>query len=281
MLDLSVKQLSGMNCHYIRHSLDFFLDSMVRQGFENIEIWSATPHYYAPYFTMDMVRELKKKISDRGLKLICLTPEQVTYPINLAAREEYLRQLSIDYHIKTLEHAYELGAPTMLMTPGVGYYDESREAAWARSADSMGQIAKHAEKLGIKIALEHLSPTSSNLINTAMDLRKMLDDVSSPALKAMFDFGQVNIVGQKVSDYFEALGDDIVHVHIVDGVPGGHLALGDGNIPLEENIKDVARYGYKGYMSLEIADKRYFKDPQAADRQSIDKFAEYIQTLSL
>lgn len=281
MLDLSVSQLSGMNCHYIRYSMQYFLDSMVELGFQNIEVWGASPHYFAPYFSDDMVQELKREIQSRGLHLVCLTPEQVTYPINIAAREDYLRELSVEEHLKTLEHAAELESGKMLLTPGYGYNDENREEAWRRSADSIYRIARRAEELGIVVALEHLSPASSNLINTAWDLKRMVDEIKSSNLKAMFDFGQVNIVGEKVRDYFDLLGDDIVHVHIVDGVPGGHLALGDGNIPLEENLGDVASYGYRGYMSLEIADRRYFADPRKADRQSIDKFQELIRTLSL
>lgn len=281
MLDLSVGQLSGMNCHYIRYSMQYFLDSMVELGFQNIEVWGASPHYFAPYFSDDMVQELKREIQSRGLHLVCLTPEQVTYPINIAAREDYLRELSVEEHLKTLEHAVELESGKMLLTPGYGYNDENREEAWRRSADSIYRIARRAEELGIVVALEHLSPASSNLINTAWDLKRMVDEIKSSNLKAMFDFGQVNIVGEKVRDYFDLLGDDIVHVHIVDGVPGGHLALGDGNIPLEENLGDVASYGYRGYMSLEIADRRYFADPRKADRQSIDKFQELIRTLSL
>lgn len=281
MLNLSVSQLSGMNCHYIRYSMSYFLDAMLRQGFHNVEIWGASPHYFAPYFTSEMVGQLKREIRSRGLNLVCLTPEQVTYPINIAAREDYLKKLSIEDHLKTLEHAAQLECPKMLLTPGYGNNDEDREEAWKRSADSIARIAHRAEELGVTVALEHLSPASSNLINTAQDLKRMVDEIHSPRLKAMFDFGQVNIVGQRVRDYFDLLGDDIVHIHIVDGTPGGHLALGDGNLPLEENLKDVARYGYKGYLSLEIADRRYFSNPQKADRQSIDKFRELIDTLSL
>lgn len=279
MSKLNRSQLSGMNCHYIRYSIDYFLDSMQKQGFENIEIWGASPHYYAPYFSEDMVKDLRKKIRDRGLTLICLTPEQVTYPINIAAKEEYLRNLSVDDHLKTLEHASILGCSQMLLTPGYGNMDESKEEAWKRSVDSIGKIARRAEELGITIALEHLSPASSNLINTAQDLRKMLDEVKSPNLKAMFDFCQVGIVGQKVKDYFDILGNDIVHIHVVDGVPGGHLALGDGNLPLEENFREIAAHNYRGFMSLEIADRRYFQDPQNADRQSVQFFEKIAEKL--
>ena len=172
-----------------------------------------------------------------------------------------------------------LGSKRMLLTPGYGNTDESREEAWKRSADSIARIARHAEKVGVTIALEHLSPISSNLINKAAQLRQMVDEIGSSHLKAMFDVGQVNIVKEKVEDYFDLLGDDIVHVHLVDGTPGGHLALGDGNLPLEATLKAIADYGYQGYLSLEIADRRYFADPRTADRKSIAKFNELVKAI--
>jgi protein FrlC len=34
-------QIVGMNEHFRRYSLEFFLDSMVRLGIKNIELWAA------------------------------------------------------------------------------------------------------------------------------------------------------------------------------------------------------------------------------------------------
>ena len=280
MVKLSTDQLAGMNCHYIKHSLDFFLDSMERQGFANIELWGAVPHYWEGCYDLAKVRELKKKIRSRGLNLVCLTVEQVTYPVNVAAKDEDLRRISVEAHMRSLEHAAELGAPLLLMTPGTGSWDEDRREAWQRSAESIGKAARYAARLGVTIALEHLSPNSSNLINTAADLKEMLETVKEPALKAMFDLGQVNIVGEKVRDYFRLLKDDIVHIHVVDGTPGGHLAFGDGTIPLEENLRDIAQADYTGFMSLEIADRRYFRDPEAADRQSVKVFRQLVHKIA-
>jgi len=277
MLNLSTEQLAGMNCHYIRYSFQYFLDSMVANGLRNIEIWGASPHYFADDYTDEQVRNLKREIEARDLHLVCLTPEQVTYPINIAAREDDLRHKSVANHLRTLDHAAILGVKRMLLTPGYGYLDEPRAEAWKRSRDSIHTIAVHAAAVGVTIALEHLSPASSNLVNTAQDLRQMLDDVSHPSLKAMFDVGQVNILHETVREYFHILGSDIVHAHLVDGTPGGHLALGDGTIPLAENLRDMSEAGYQGYLSMEIADRRYFADPADADRRSIAIFKALIE----
>lgn len=38
------EQIAGMNIHYIMWSLDYFLDTQQRLGFESIELWCAEPH---------------------------------------------------------------------------------------------------------------------------------------------------------------------------------------------------------------------------------------------
>lgn len=279
MHKLMFDQLAGMNCHYIRHSFEYFLRSMQELDLKNIEIWGAAPHYFADYFDKSMVQDLKARVISHGLKVICLTPEQVTYPINIAANEDYLRELSVRNHLKTLEHAAILECGMMLLTPGYGNLDEPREEAWKRSADSITRIVRRAEELGVTVALEHLSPISSNLINTAIQLRQMLDEVKSPNLKVTMDVVQVGIVGETVEDYFRILGKDIAHIHFVDGTPGGHLALGDGMLPLQKDLAEISKNDYRGYLSMEIADRRYFFDPKAADRKSAEHYMQWIHDL--
>lgn len=179
--------------------------------------------------------------------------------------------------IRAVECAVELGSSKMLLTPGWGNLDESRDEAMKWSLDSIGRILKRAAELGLTLALEHLSPISSNLVNTSTQLRWALDQFHSPYLKGMIDTCQVCLSHEHVRDYFDKLGKDLVHIHIVDGTPGGHLAFGDGNIPLKEFVETIDSYGYSGMLSMEISDRRYFGDPVAADERSAKQFYEWIK----
>jgi protein FrlC len=279
MLKLKMEQLAGMNCHYVRHSLDYFLDSMCKLGIKNIELYDAGQHYFAEFFTAAMVKDLRKKIEDRGLKLICVTPDQVLYPYNIAASEDYLRKISIEHHVRTLYHTALLDCKLMLLTPGFGNLNESREEAWKRSAEAIHFLAERADSLGVSIGLEHLTPISSNLINTAADIRRMLDTVAHPAVKALVDVVQVCTVGETLDEYFRILGKDLVHIHLVDGTPGGHLAFGDGELPMKEFMRTISRNNYTGFLSMEIAHRQYFMEPEKADEKSIALFQKWINEL--
>ena len=64
---ISLQRFAGMNCHYIRHSRDHFFASMEALGYERIELWAASPHYFAPHFSEAMVRALKADMARHGL----------------------------------------------------------------------------------------------------------------------------------------------------------------------------------------------------------------------
>ncbi len=271
--------ISGMNIHYKFFPLDYFLDKMVENGYETIELWGAYPHHLHHLFddiSFPSVQEVKSKIRSRGLNISCYTPEQVIYPINIAAKEDYIRQKSIEYFKRCLEAASELETDKMLVTPGWGYFNEDVSEAWARTRESLQVLGGYAQKCGIKIALENLRQDESNIIYNLPTLKKMLDEVAHPYIKGMVDTIPMAIAGETLADYFETIGGDLIHIHFLDGMPRGHLAWGDGILPLEEYLRTVEKYGYQGYLSLEITDARYYFHPEEACKKSIEAIRKYI-----
>ena len=72
-----------------------------------------------------------------------------------------------------------------------------------------------------------------------------------------------------MTDYLNAFGPKLRHCHFIDGTPAGHLALGDGNLPLKSYLSALREGGYNGLLSLEIAGGRYWQEPLEPMRQSI------------
>ena len=273
---LCMEQLCGMNLHYQHHSLEYFLDRQVELGLKNVELWGGSPHLYIDDASPERVHTVQNAIQSRGLNLVCYTPETVVYPINIAAEEEHIRWRSLQYLSRGIEIASELGCGRMLLTPGWGYVGREKKRSMEYSLQSIEILTRKAERENVVLALEHLSPISSNLINTSADLKMILERIPSPNLKAMLDTCQVCLAGEHVRDYFEALGENLVHIHLVDGTPGGHLAFGDGELPLQEFVETIGAWGYKGFLSMEISDRRYFEKPELADRQSVSLFRKWI-----
>jgi protein FrlC len=277
MVKITRDQIVGMNFHYKHYPLEYFLDSMVRYGFKNIELWGASPHFYVNDMSVHEMEKVKKEIDRRDLSVVCFTPEQCVYPINLAAKEDQIRDKSIQYFIKSAEAAKVLEAPMLLVTPGWGYENEDRQEAWKRLRDSLEQLCKTAEELELILAFEPLTRVESNLVNNAAALKLLLDEVNSPKLKGMIDTIPMALAQEDFLDYDRLLKEDLVHVHFIDGKPEGHHVWGDGVLPLEKYIEQLEQIGYKGALTLEYTSYQYVQDPDAAIERTLKALSGVIQ----
>ncbi len=263
------QRLAMGNFHYVRYSFDYFLDSVSSLKFRNIELWAAAPHFCLETLDEAFIKTVKSKIEARDLKVICITPEQCSYPVNIAAEDSALRNRSIKNFKIAVDAASELNSKFVLVTAGCGYFDGDEKEAWDVSLNSIRTILRYAEKRNVTLVYEPLSVYASNIVNNAMQLKKMLDCLSSDNIMGMLDFGQMALAGEKISDYINLLGDKLGHVHLLDAKPMGHFALGDGNLPIEEYIDELERYGYKGSYSFEFTALDYRLNPEKADNQSL------------
>lgn len=233
-----------------------------------VELWAAAPHLCLDTITAQRLDQIARELRVRNLQVCCLTPEQCVYPVNLAAEEEELRQYSIRNFQRAVQVAQVLGCPKVLVTAGCGYFNRSVEAAWARSVDSLTQIAQFARLHGVYLVLETLTPLSSNLVNTPSQQRQMIAQLPQGLVRAMVDLGQMVFMGQALEDYL-ALGAQLDHVHLHDSHPAIHMALGDGDLPLADYLTRLEEWGYQGMYALECNDPRYRQNPALADRRNI------------
>lgn len=266
---MKLNQIAGMNLHYMRYPLGYFLDSMERLEITSIELWGGFPHFYAEDMSLSNANSLKKNLIDRGIKLVCYTPEQIMYANNIASADADVLERSMVYYEKNIELAASLESKYMLITAGTGPYNEPTGSYREIAQQSLAQLASAAETLGVILLLEPLQLFESNLVNTSVELKNMLDVIGSPNIKGMLDLVGMHANKETISDYMENLGE-IVHVHVVDGSPSGHLIPGSGQLPLDEYIKEIDSLGYKGYYSLELCSSAYFKNPHRAAAESIN-----------
>jgi protein FrlC len=76
--------------------------------------------------------------------------------------------------------------------------------------------------------------------------------------------------GETVTDYVNALGDRLAHVHMIDSDPAGsHLSWGDGVLSAQAIVSELQGAGYGGALSIEITSPRYYLDPKTAMARSV------------
>lgn len=253
---------------YLRYPLDYFLDTAAELEISAVELWAAAPHLCLELVSDRELRIIRRQLRERGLRVCCVTPEQCTYPVNLASEEEHLRQYSIQTFQRAIQAAALLESPLVLVTAGCGYYNRPVSEAWERSADSLEQLARYAQAHGIRLTLETLTPLSSNILNTPEQQRAMLKRLPPDSACAMLDIGQMAYMKQELAQYLDH-GPALGHVHIHDSHPNIHMALGDGDLPIASYVARLEEAGYTGMYAFECNDPAYRQDPRRADQQNI------------
>jgi protein FrlC len=85
MKRLNPNKICGSNFSYCRFTFDRFLNDMASLDLRAIEIWGVAPHLHVDEVSSADLRAIKQKISEHDLTMVCFTPEQILYPINIAA----------------------------------------------------------------------------------------------------------------------------------------------------------------------------------------------------
>jgi len=127
------------------------------------------------------------------------------------------------------------------------------EKRWGEEAmRRIKELAKIAAEGGIVMVHENCSGWGGE---SAENTRELLEEVNSPALKLVYDTG--NVVGhdQDPGDFYSKVKEDIVYVHIKDAVKeAGEFKptyCGEGQGQVKEIIADLKKNSYQGGLSIE------------------------------
>ena len=261
---MKIDQFAAMNMVYQRYSFEYFLKSMDKQGIKSFEFWTGGSHLNIDFDSLSDVKSFKREIDAHELRMVCLTPEQVTYPYNIAAADKELREKSLEYFFRYIDVASELGIDKLLCCSGWGDYDEPREEAWKRSVDGLWKMTEYANKKKVVLAFEILQAMETNLVNDFETTKRMMDTIKDPYFKLCVDLVPVRVNGNTLLDYFNEFGDRICHIHLTDGDLSGHVPLGLGSTPVKEHLETLDKVNYQGDITLEIGDSSWWADPEKA-----------------
>lgn len=273
---LNISQFALMNMVYNKYSFSYFLDSIEKIGAKKFELWTGVPHYYPLIETLAPARSIKKEVKARDLTIVCVTPEQVLYPFNIASEDRELRKQSLEYFKRNLELTAELEASKMLCCSGWVDFDGDVEEGFARAGESLKELADYAKGLGLVLAFEVLSSFESNIANSLASTKRLFDMVDSPAMELCVDTVAVTMAGDAVADYFETFGQHVCHFHLTDGSPAGHVPLGLGSLPIQDFLETLVRYNYRGDITLEIGDTQWATNPEEASMTAWNNINQYL-----
>lgn len=269
-------ELAAMNCHHRFYELEDFFASAKKNGYKNVEIWTGPQHFFMDHNGYESVEKLKSLEEKYGIKVIGICPEQTNpKPNNMAAKDTEMQKRVLKYFKNAIDVACEIKANQVVVTSGWAFLSESVEEAYKRSVAMLKQVAEYAQEKNMNLAIEALQPEESLIANTALELKKLIDEVNRPALKVCLDTGAMARAKDTIQTYFDVFGDKVIHAHFVDvdiEKDTTHLAWGDGKRNMKEDIKAFADNHYTGILSVECVNGAYFAKPEDADKKSMEVY---------
>ena len=134
--------------------------------------------------------------------------------------------------------------------------DNDSPAAWRDMAACMREAADIARQVGVVLAFE---PEVNNVVDSARNARRLLDEVGSPHLKVtidpanIFHAGELPRMREILDEAFALLGRDIVLAHAKDldhDGDAGHLPAGHGKLDYDRYLAWLRRCGFTGPLLL-------------------------------
>jgi sugar phosphate isomerase/epimerase len=120
--------------------------------------------------------------------------------------------------------------------------DNDSAEAWSEMTEAVGKAARIAEETGVLLAFE---PEVTNVVDSALKARRLIDELGSPAVKVLMDganlfhAGELPRMQEILDEAFALLGPDIVLAHAKDLTQdgeAGHEAAGHGLLDYDRYV---------------------------------------------
>lgn len=221
------------------------------------------------------VGRLRGLAEERGLELsietggrFLMDPARKHFPSLLENRAED-RARRVDFYVRSIDLAAELGAELVSLWAGVAPNGVSEAEAWRRLAEGLLPVLDHGRDRGVRIAFE---PEPGMLIERPEGYRNLVQRLGERGgeLGLTLDVGHLIATGdlpgeRTIGQQIAALEDCLVHVHLDDALPGvhEHLPFGRGVLDLGATLGALAAIGYDGLAAVELSRESH-RGPTAA-----------------
>ena len=214
-------------------------------GFSHVEIPVEDP-------SIIDARVVKEALDEYGLKAILCAAFGPTR--DLTHEDPKVHQQCKDYVYRCFElcHAWDCEFVAGPMYSAVGKArlvpPDQRKREWDMAVKNLTEICERAGSESLSIALEPLNRFESDLVNTAADVVRMVNEINHPAARILLDSFHMTIEERDLEQAFRLVGDQLVHVQVSEnyrGVPGTGLTDWDA---IKRGLDAI---GYNGVISIE------------------------------
>ena len=262
---------------FVNYTLRDAITHVAEAGYDGIDIWGGRPHVYRHDYSPKELKLVRKSLEDNHLTAISLMPAFYRYPYSLTSPNKVVRRDSIAYMKICIDNAEQLGVCTVLIVPTKSLHGQDPINAWKHLAESIDELCRYAAQYDLKLGLEVVNHFLTDLVNTAGEARRMLDELHHQNLGIVLDTGHMNLGKETTQEAFRKISEYLLQVHVNDneGTTQLNLIPGDGTYNFNELITVLRDIGYHGYLSAELG-YQYTPDPDPAIRLTASRMREMM-----
>jgi sugar phosphate isomerase/epimerase len=199
------------------------------------------------------LRRIRAASKASGVALVALSG---TY--NMIHPDEVVRAAGLPRLATVIETAATLGIALVTLCTGTRDAEDqwrhhpanADPSAWRDLTTAMVAALTLAERHGVTLGIE---PEQGNVVTSAKDARRLLDEMASPRLRIVLDpanlFERATVEQARaiVRGAVESLGDRIAMAHAKDRTADGHFVkVGDGVIDFPDFVAQLRGAGFDG-----------------------------------
>jgi len=125
---------------------------------------------------------------------------------------------------------------------------EQRKKEWDLAVSNLRVVCDMAEKRGIKLAIEPLNRFESDLVNTAKDGMRLVNDINHPAAGLLLDGFHMSVEERDVEAAVKLAGDKLFHVQVSENYRG---SPGTGQARWDRLKAGLEAVNYQGIVAIE------------------------------
>lgn len=201
--------------------------------------------------------EMKTVMHDQGIECAGLHWLLMPPPpgLHFTIPDDRVRSKTIDYVKNLVDFCADLGGNIMVFGSPKQRNSQGIPVSQAiqNFIDGLTALADHAQHRQVKILIEPLDHTQTDVVNTVAQAVEIVKKLNHPAIQTMFDFHNTPDETESFASLVQRYSQYIHHIHVQE-MDGKHLGTGDGVNLYQSTFQLLKDINYNQWISLEVFD---------------------------